>query len=192
MSSGRRHGALGWPEPVRHQARAAEAVVSQERPSRARNVLTSSGSRACSENAANSALMVMVRRCGSRLGYARAVLPAPQLSPRTTTSAHAASARARPGSAGGTLRAALASERPQAQRRGSHLQFLSKRRAALYKGEGHLKSLSRAHLPGRSAFGGKAQVIAGGKPGCAPLTALILPPRRSKRTGARRPAQNRP
>ena len=63
-------------------------------------------------------------RGGSRLVYARAVLPAPHLSPRTTTSAHAASARARPGSAGGTLRAALASERPQAQRRGSHLQFL--------------------------------------------------------------------
>ena len=63
-------------------------------------------------------------RGGSRLGYARAVLPAPHLSPRTTTSAHSASARARPGSAGDTPRAALASERPPAQRRGSHLQFL--------------------------------------------------------------------
>ena len=67
-------------------------------------------------------------RGGSRLGYARAVLPAPRLSPQTTTSAHAASARARPGSAGGTLRAALASERPPAQRRGSHLQFLGQAR----------------------------------------------------------------
>ena len=64
-------------------------------------------------------------RGGSRLGYARAVLPAPHLSPRTTTSAHSASARARPGSAGDMPRAALASERPPAQRRGLHLQFLS-------------------------------------------------------------------
>ena len=81
-------------------------------------------------------------RGGSRLGYARAVLPAPHLSPRTTTSAHSASARARPGSAGDTPRAALASERPPAQRRGSHLQFL---RLAFWR---WLKALKKHHTRG--------------------------------------------
>ena len=130
-------------------------------------------------------------RGGSRLGYARAVLPAPQLSPRTTTSAHAASARARPGSAGGTLRAALASERPQAQRRGSHLQFLSKLFLSSERGNGN-KNRSPPGPPARrrggTVYGAQKAGLNTGflmqrAPGGTPLARLAHTPPRPQKLG---------